>query len=75
MSETHKMADPEEKLDTTQYQVVYGIISKSKNDLSLPFFSKIVLRNVKRRLSELGYEVRIGKIARKDGNVVDEPLE
>jgi uncharacterized protein (TIGR04141 family) len=73
LSETHKMADPEGKLDATQYQVVYGIISKSKNDVSLPFFSKVVLRNAKRRLSELGYEIRIGKIARTDGNVVDEP--
>jgi len=75
LSETHKMADPEGKLDATQYQVVYGIISKSKNVLSLPFFSKIVLRNAKRRLSELGFEIRIGKIARADENVVDEPDE
>ena len=69
LCDTHKMADPEGKLDATQYQVVYGIISKSKKDLSLPFFSKIVLRNAKRRLSELGYEIRIGKIARDDGNI------
>ena len=36
------------------------------------FFSKIVLRNAKRRLSELGYEIRIGKIARADGDIGDE---
>jgi uncharacterized protein (TIGR04141 family) len=72
LCDTHKMADPEGKLDATQYQVVYGIISKSKKDLSLPFFSKIVLRNAKRRLSELGYEIRIGKIARADGDIGDE---
>jgi uncharacterized protein (TIGR04141 family) len=66
------MTDPEGKLDATQYQVVYGIISKSKNDLSLPFFSKVVLRNAKRRLSELGYDIRIGKIVRTDGDSGDE---
>jgi len=66
------MTDPEGKLDATKYQVIYGIISKSKNDLSLPFFSKVVLRNAKRRLSELGYEIRIVKIARMDGAVMEE---
>jgi uncharacterized protein (TIGR04141 family) len=68
---THKMADAEGKLDATQYKVVYGIISKPKKDLSLPFFSKIVLRNAKRRLSELGYETRICKIARDHADIGD----
>ena len=72
LSETHRLTDPEGKLDATEYQIVYGIISKSKNELSLPFFSKVVLRNAKRRLSELGYGVCIGKIARSDEMAVDE---
>lgn len=71
LPDSHKIADPEGKPDTSRYEVVYGIISKSKSDLSLPFFSKIVLRNARRRLSELGYEIRIGKIARADGDIID----
>jgi uncharacterized protein (TIGR04141 family) len=71
LPDTHKMEDPEGKLDANEYTVVYGIISKSKKDLSLPFFSKIVLRNAKRRLSELDYEIRIGKIGRIDSAIQD----
>lgn len=63
---SHKMSHPEEKLAPEDYKIVYGIISRSKSELALPFFSKIVLRNARRRLRDLGFEVRLGKIARAD---------
>lgn len=68
LPDTHKLSDPAKPPAANQYEVVYGIISKSKKDLTLPFFSKIVLRNAKRRLAELGYKIQIGKIARTEDN-------
>jgi uncharacterized protein (TIGR04141 family) len=68
----HQLSDPEEKLTAADYKIVYGIISRSKNELALPFFSKIVLRNARRRLRDLGFEVRLGKIARADQVAEDE---
>lgn len=45
-----------------EYEVVYGIISKSNKKFDIPFFSKVSLRNAKRRLEGYGYRVRIKKI-------------
>ncbi len=45
------------------YEVVFGIISKfSKNNLNIPFFSKLSLSNVYNNLSNLGYRVSMVKI-------------
>jgi len=44
--------------NASEYSVIYGIISKSDNDLEIPFFSKVALKNIKRTLSGFG----IGKI-------------
>jgi uncharacterized protein (TIGR04141 family) len=62
LPESHRMKDAEAPIAPSEYAVVYAIISRSGNDLSLPFFSKVVLKNAKRRLSALGFQVRLSKI-------------
>jgi uncharacterized protein (TIGR04141 family) len=46
-----------------EYEIVFGIISKSHNPLDIPFFSKVGLRNARRRLEAYGYRVTKKKIA------------
>jgi uncharacterized protein (TIGR04141 family) len=59
---THQLADPNIRPVAGDYEVVYGIISKSSNPLDLPFFSKVSLRNARRRLNGFGYKVAIKKV-------------
>jgi uncharacterized protein (TIGR04141 family) len=61
---SHKLADSSRTPDTTQFPIVFGIVSRSKQpiDRSLPFFSRLALRNVARQLRLLGYPVSILKI-------------
>lgn len=55
-------ANVEEKPQASEFQVVYAIISGSKKVLDIPFFSKVSLRNAKRRLELIGYNVTVQKI-------------
>jgi uncharacterized protein (TIGR04141 family) len=59
---SQKFVDPSDRPLASDYEVVYAIISKSADPLSLPFFSKVSLRNAKRRLEGFGYRVTIKKI-------------
>lgn len=63
----NKLPDPDVRPTTTEYEIVFGIISKSAKDLDIPFFSKVSLKNAKSRLSGLGYEVSIKKIQTEMG--------
>lgn len=45
-----------------EYEVVLAIVSKSKHDLVIPFFSRVNLNNAWIRLQELGYRVSLAKI-------------
>jgi uncharacterized protein (TIGR04141 family) len=45
-----------------EYEVVFGVISKSKHDLVLPFFSRVNLNNARNRLLDLGHKVSLAKI-------------
>ncbi len=49
-----------------EYEVVYGIISKYPTPLNLPFFSKVTLRNARKRLERCGYKVRLNKIKKSE---------
>lgn len=60
---SHRLKKPTEQIHPGNYEVAYGIISKSKRDLVLPFFSRLNLRNASRRLRGLGYNVSISKIS------------
>ena len=45
-----------------EYEIVLAIISTSKKSLVLPFFSRVNLKNVSERLTDLGYVVTVYKI-------------
>ncbi|MFX0195303.1 MAG: TIGR04141 family sporadically distributed protein [Candidatus Hodarchaeota archaeon] len=48
--------------DYEEYRVVYAIISDIEGDLEIPFFSKLSLKNSRRRLEGFGYKVALAKI-------------
>jgi uncharacterized protein (TIGR04141 family) len=58
----HKLADIHARPNATEYEIVFGVISKSNNPLEIPFFSKVSLRNARRRLEGYGYMVSKKKI-------------
>ena len=62
LPDSHKINDYADKPKDNDYQVIFAIISASKKDLEIPFFSKVTLRNAKRRLETYGYKVALLKI-------------
>lgn len=66
LPETHKIANAEAPPKDNEYSIVYAIISEYKEDLSIPFFSKISLRHAIHRLTAIGFQVEIAKIAVSD---------
>ncbi len=58
----NKLRNPTARPDTREHEVVYGIISNVSGPLDIPFFSKVSLRNARRRLTSFGYHVAIKKI-------------
>ena len=62
-----RLPDPQSRPVADQYEVVYGIVSKSQRPLELPFFSKVSLRNARRRLTGYGFNVTLKKICRGAG--------
>lgn len=63
LPQAHRIADIKRRPTPKEYQVVFAVISDSKGDLELPFFSKLNLKHAARRLSSWGYEVALAKIA------------
>jgi uncharacterized protein (TIGR04141 family) len=55
------------ELVSDEYEVVFGIVSKSSKPLSLPFFSRLNLKNAYERLRELSYKASILKIKAVSG--------
>lgn len=62
LSDSHKINNVEKRPNPSDYEVIFGIISSSEKDLEIPFFSKVSLRNAKRRLETYGYKVSLQKI-------------
>lgn len=58
----HRVSDFKRSPNRHEYQVVFAVISDSKGDLELPFFSKLNLKHAVRRLGSCGYRVAIAKI-------------
>jgi len=59
----YKLPDPKARPNAAEYEIVYGIISNSLKPLDIPFFSKVSLKNAKRRLEGYGYmKVTLKKI-------------
>lgn len=57
-----RIIDTHQRPQNEEYEVVFAIISKSARPLTLPFFSRVNLRNAVQRLKALGYRVSITKI-------------
>jgi uncharacterized protein (TIGR04141 family) len=57
-----KLSDPKARPIAAQHEIIYGIISSHPKDLEIPFFSKVSLRNAKKRLETFGYKVSLLKI-------------
>lgn len=58
----YKLADPSSDLVTSDYEIVYAVISYTSEPLDIPFFSKVSLKNARRRLAGYGYKVSLHKI-------------
>ena len=58
----HKLRNSKNRPDPTEYEIVYAIISSSSRTLDIPFFSKVSLRNARKRLTTLGFPVTKKKI-------------
>lgn len=61
---THKLADPLAQIDRERFKTVFAITTKKDQPLwkSLPFFSKLSLRNAREQLRALGYSVELERI-------------
>jgi uncharacterized protein (TIGR04141 family) len=62
LSDSHKIDNTESRPNASDYEIIFAIISSSEKDLEIPFFSKVSLRNAKRRLETYGYKVALQKI-------------
>jgi len=57
---SHKL--PVVRARAADYEVIYAIVSRSKRELDLPFFSKVSLKVAVKRLRALGYAVSLAKV-------------
>ncbi|MCK5242190.1 TIGR04141 family sporadically distributed protein [bacterium] len=62
LSKAHRIFDIENKPKASDYEVVFAVISSVENDLEIPFFSKVALKNAKQKLETYGYKVSLQKI-------------
>lgn len=58
-----KIPDPSASPLPGEYRVIYAIISESADPLSVPFFSKISLKNCIVRLEAMGFTAMLAKIS------------
>ena len=60
---THQFANPDDRPIANEYEVCYAIGSADHGPLTLPFFSRVTLRNVYRTLTQnYGFKVSLTKI-------------
>jgi uncharacterized protein (TIGR04141 family) len=58
-----KLKFPSSKINASDYEIVFAIISRKNNPRpSIPFFSKVSIKNVKRRLEGFNYKVSLVRI-------------
>jgi len=65
LPEPIRLADAQARPVASDYEIVFAIISKSTNRLEISFFSKVSLKNARRRLQGYGYRVAKKKILRR----------
>lgn len=57
-----KLSNPATAPNQNEYEIVFVVINHSARELDLPFFSKITLHTVERRLRGFGYKVSLKKV-------------
>ena len=57
-----KIQNVETTPTANDYKIIFGVISESKKELEVPFFSKVSLKNVQKRLKAYNYKVYLLKI-------------
>jgi len=60
-----KLEDCSKRPNPSDYKIIFGVISESPNKLQIPFFSKVNLRHVRKRLETFGYHVSMVKIPKE----------
>jgi uncharacterized protein (TIGR04141 family) len=70
-----KLADPRAQIDPRNFEVVFGIVSRSENELELPFFSRVTLRNAYRRLNVMRYKMSVVKISNESKSSDDNEVQ
>jgi uncharacterized protein (TIGR04141 family) len=66
LSDSHKIDNVANRPNASDYEVIFAIISSFDKDLEIPFFSKVSLRNAKRRLETYGYKVVLQKVKKQE---------
>ncbi len=66
LPKSHRIFDINARPGTREYEVVFGIISQSDKELTLPFFSRVAARHAVSRLEGFGYQVSLAKIGVSD---------
>ena len=63
LSKGWKLKDSSAKIDAKDYEIVYAIISHNNDPRpNIPFFSKVSIKNVKKRLEDFGFKVTLTRI-------------
>lgn len=65
----YKRVISKERPDPRDYTVNYVIVSSNPETFSIPFFSKVTLKNCKSTLEGFGYKVRLQKVLSKKNKV------
>lgn len=62
LPKTHRLSNPAQRPIAQKYEIAFGIASRSRGPLILPFFSRVMLRNADKTLSNSGFKVTCTKI-------------
>ena len=63
LPEIHRLNNVNDRPVPDRYRVVFAVVSDSSEELTLPFFSRLNLRQAIRTLQAYGYKVGITKVS------------
>ncbi|MBV9885716.1 MAG: TIGR04141 family sporadically distributed protein [Acidobacteria bacterium] len=63
LPQSHRLQDADAKPIAADFEIVFGIISRSKKKLVLPFFSRVNLKNAYSNLVGMGFRTSLCKIS------------
>lgn len=62
LPKSHRLKNPAQRPITSEFEVAFAIASRSPEELVLPFFSRVTLRNAYRQLRNLGFRTTCTKV-------------